>query len=292
MGSKKSALGKGLGALLENAKTDITSNSNSSIQNQAGLISRINISNITPNPFQPRIDFEKNSLIELSNSIKEHGIIQPITVRKIGRDNFQIISGERRYQASKIANINEIPCYIRIANDEEMLEMAIVENIQRKDLNSIEIGLSYQRLIEECNLTHEQLSNKVSKNRSTITNFLRLLKLPILVQKALRDSTISMGHARALLSFTSEQEIIQAYNKILSENLSVRLTEQMSTKVKENKKNIKGILNRYEIRMENNISFQFKSKVKIKKKLNGSGQVLISFKNQEHLSKILDNFDQ
>mgnify|MGYP006080546279 FL=1 len=292
MGSKKSALGKGLGALLENAKTDITSNSNSSIQNQAGLISRINISNITPNPFQPRIDFEKNSLIELSNSIKEHGIIQPITVRKIGRDNFQIISGERRYQASKIANINEIPCYIRIANDEEMLEMAIVENIQRKDLNSIEIGLSYQRLIEECNLTHEQLSNKVSKNRSTITNFLRLLKLPIVVQKALRDSTITMGHARALLSFTSEQEIIQAYNKILSENLSVRLTEQMSTKVKENKKNIKGILNRYEIRMENNISFQFKSKVKIKKKLNGSGQVLISFKNQEHLSKILDNFDQ
>ena len=292
MGSKKSALGKGLGALLENAKTDITSNSNNSIQNQAGLISRINISNITPNPFQPRIDFEKNSLIELSNSIKEHGIIQPITVRKIGRDNFQIISGERRYQASKIANINEIPCYIRIANDEEMLEMAIVENIQRKDLNSIEIGLSYQRLIEECNLTHEQLSNKVSKNRSTITNFLRLLKLPIVVQKALRDSTISMGHARALLSFTSEQEILQAYNKILSENLSVRLTEQMSTKVKENKKNIKGILNRYEIRMENNISFQFKSKVKIKKKLNGSGQVLISFKNQEHLSKILDNFDQ
>ena len=292
MGSKKSALGKGLGALLENAKTDITSNSNNLIQNQAGLISRINISNVTPNPFQPRIDFEKNSLIELSNSIKEHGIIQPITVRKIGKDNFQIISGERRYQASKIANINEIPCYIRIANDEEMLEMAIVENIQRKDLNSIEIGLSYQRLIEECNLTHEQLSNKVSKNRSTITNFLRLLKLPIVIQKALRDSTITMGHARALLSFSSEKEILQAYNKILSENLSVRLTEKMSTTIKENKKTKKGILNRYEKRMENNISFQFKSKVKIKKKYNGSGQLLISFKNQEHLAKILDNFDQ
>ena len=292
MGSKKSALGKGLGALIENAKTDITSNSNNPIRNQAGLISRINISNVVPNPFQPRIDFEKNSLIELSNSIKEHGIIQPITVRKIGKDNFQIISGERRYQASKIANINEIPCYIRIANDEEMLEMAIVENIQRKDLNSIEIGLSYQRLIEECNLTHEQLSNKVSKNRSTITNFLRLLKLPIVIQKALRDSTITMGHARALLSFSSEKEILQAYNKILSENLSVRLTEKMSTIVKENKKTKKGILNRYEKRMENNISFQFKSKVKIKKKLNGSGQLLISFKNQEHLTKILDNFDQ
>ena len=173
-----------------------------------------------------------------------------------------------------------------------MLEMAIVENIQRKDLNSIEIGLSYQRLIEECNLTHEQLSNKVSKNRSTITNFLRLLKLPIVIQKALRDSTITMGHARALLSFSSEKEILQAYDKILSENLSVRHTEQMSANVKENKNPKKGILNRYEIRMENNISFQFKSKVKIKKKLNGSGQVLISFKNQEHLAKILDNFDQ
>ena len=292
MGSKKSALGKGLGALLENAKTDITSNSNSSIQNQAGLISRINISNITPNPFQPRIDFEKNSLIELSNSIKEHGIIQPITVRKIGRDNFQIISGERRYQASKIANINEIPCYIRIANDEEMLEMAIVENIQRKDLNSIEIGLSYQRLIEECNLTHEQLSKKVSKNRSTITNFLRLLKLPIEVQKALRDSKITMGHARALLSFSSDKEILEAYNKIISENLSVRLTEQMSNETKNITQTKKGILNRYEVRMENNISYQFKSKVKIKKNINGSGQVLISFKNQEHLNKILDNFDQ
>ena len=292
MRSKKSALGKGLGALLENAKTDITSNSTNSIQNQAGLISRINISNITPNPFQPRIDFEKNSLMELSNSIKEHGIIQPITVRKIGRDNFQIISGERRYQASKITNINEIPCYIRIANDEEMLEMAIVENIQRKDLNSIEIGLSYQRLIEECNLTHDQLSKKVSKNRSTITNFLRLLKLPIQVQKALRDSKITMGHARALLSFNSEKEILEAYNKIISENLSVRLTEQMSNETKKNTQTKKGILNRYEVRMENNISYQFKSKVKIKKNMNGSGQVSISFKNQDHLNKILDNFDQ
>tara|TARA_B110000483_G_scaffold193480_1_gene230242 strand:- start:1418 stop:2296 length:879 start_codon:yes stop_codon:yes gene_type:complete len=292
MGSKKSALGKGLGALLENAKTDITSNSTNSIQNQAGLISRININNITPNPFQPRIDFEKKSLIELSDSIKEHGIIQPITVRKIGRDNFQIISGERRYQASKITNINEIPCYIRIANDEEMLEMAIVENIQRKDLNSIEIGLSYQRLIEECNLTHEQLSKKVSKNRSTITNFLRLLKLPIEVQKALRDSKITMGHARALLSFSSDKEILEAYNKIISENLSVRLTEQMSNETKNITQTKKGILNRYEVRMENNISYQFKSKVKIKKNINGSGQVLISFKNQEHLNKILDNFDQ
>ena len=171
MVSKKNALGKGLGALLENAKTDITSKAGIETNAQAGLTSRINIDNITPNPFQPRIDFEKESLLELTESIKEHGVIQPITVRKIGRDNFQIISGERRYQACKIAKISEIPCYIRIANDEEMLEMAIVENIQRKNLNAIEIGLSYQRLIDECNLTHEQLSIKLSKNRSTISNF-------------------------------------------------------------------------------------------------------------------------
>ena len=291
MGSKKSALGKGLGALLENAKTDITSNSNNAIQNQAGLISRINISNITPNPFQPRIDFEKNSLIELSNSIKEHGIIQPITVRKIGKDNFQIISGERRYQASKIANINEIPCYIRIANDEEMLEMAIVENIQRKNLNAIEIGLSYQRLIDECNLTHEQLSIKLSKNRSTISNFLRLLKLPVEVQKALRDSKITMGHARALLSFNSEAEILSAFKKIISESLSVRDAEKMNHKKKlPNEEKV--ILSRYELRMQNNISFQLKSDVKIKKNTNGKGQLVITFKNQDQLNEILDNFDQ
>tara|TARA_B110000858_G_scaffold170162_1_gene199798 strand:+ start:2423 stop:3298 length:876 start_codon:yes stop_codon:yes gene_type:complete len=291
MASKKNALGKGLGALLENAKTDITSKPGNDLNAQAGLISRINIASITPNPFQPRIDFEKESLLELTDSIKEHGIIQPITVRKIGRDNFQIISGERRYQACKIAKINEIPCYIRIANDQEMLEMAIVENIQRKNLNAIEIGLSYQRLIDECNLTHEQLSLKLTKNRSTISNFLRLLKLPVEVQKALRDSKITMGHARALLSFNSETEILNAFEKIISESLTVRDTEGMNQKKKFRKKeNV--VLSRYELRMENNISFQLKSKVKIKKNIKGKGQLVITFKNQDQLNEILDNFDQ
>jgi len=291
MVSKKNALGKGLGALLENAKTDITSKAGIETNAQAGLTSRINIDNITPNPFQPRIDFEKESLLELTESIKEHGVIQPITVRKIGRDNFQIISGERRYQACKIAKISEIPCYIRIANDEEMLEMAIVENIQRKNLNAIEIGLSYQRLIDECNLTHEQLSIKLSKNRSTISNFLRLLKLPVEVQKALRDSKITMGHARALLSFNSEAEILTAFNKIISESLSVRDAEKMNQK-KKLKKEEKIILSRYELRMQNNISFQLKSDVKIKKNSKGKGQLVISFKNQDQLNEILENFDQ
>ena len=291
MVSKKNALGKGLGALLENAKTDITSKPSNEINVQAGLISRINIDSITPNPFQPRIDFEKESLLELTDSIKEHGVIQPITVRKIGRDNFQIISGERRYQACKIAKIIEIPCYIRIANDQEMLEMAIVENIQRKNLNAIEIGLSYQRLIDECNLTHEQLSIKLSKNRSTISNFLRLLKLPLEVQKALRNSKITMGHARALLTFNSEAEILSAFKKIISESLSVRDAEKMNHK-KKLRNEEKVILSRYELRMQNNISFQLKSDVKIKKNTNGKGQLVISFKNQDQLNEILDNFDQ
>ena len=291
MASKKSALGKGLGALLESAKTDITSKPTNN-SNQAGLISRINIENITPNPFQPRIDFEKNSLLELSNSIKEHGIIQPITVRKMGRDNFQIISGERRFQAAKIAQIIEIPCYIRIADDKEMLEMAIVENIQRKDLNAIEVGLSYQRLIDECMLTHEELSKKVSKDRSTISNFLRLLKLPIEIQKAVRNGAISMGHARTLLSFKSETEMMNAFLKIKLESLSVRSTEELLKRETSNKKNVLENLSSYESRMQNDISFTYNSKVKIKKNHKGKGQIIINFKNQEHLNDILDKFDQ
>lgn len=291
MVSKKNALGKGLGALLENAKTDITSKSKNPQNYQAGSISRIDITNITPNPFQPRIDFEKDALQELSKSIKEHGIIQPITVRKMGRDNFQIISGERRYQAAKIAGVNEIPSFIRIADDKKMLEMAIVENIQRRDLNAIEIGLSYQRLIDECQLTHLELSEKVSKDRSTITNFLRLLKLPVIIQKAVRDNELSMGHARAILSLDDESDMIQAFEKIKSDNLSVRKSEEIFRSKTKTKKNSANALSNYEKRMQNDISFQLDSKVVIKKKIKGNGQIIINFKNQDHLNKILDNFD-
>ena len=291
MVSKKNALGKGLGALLENAKTDITSKSKNPQNYQAGSISRIDITNITPNPFQPRIDFEKDALLELSKSIKEHGIIQPITVRKMGRDNFQIISGERRYQAAKIAGVNEIPSFIRIADDKKMLEMAIVENIQRRDLNAIEIGLSYQRLIDECQLTHLELSEKVSKDRSTITNFLRLLKLPVIIQKAVRDNEISMGHARAILSLNDESDMIQAFEKIKSDNLSVRKSEEIFRSKTITKKNSANTLSNYEKRMQNDISFQLDSKVVIKKKIKGNGQIIINFKNQDHLNEILDNFD-
>ena len=291
MVSKKNALGKGLGALLENAKTDITSKSPNFKLDLAGSISRIDISKISPNPFQPRIDFDKESLSELSASIKEHGIIQPITVRKMGRDNFQIISGERRFQAAKIIGISEIPVFIRIADDKEMLEMAIVENIQRKDLNAIEIGLSYQRLIDECNLTHSELSRKVGKDRSTITNFLRLLKLPLEIQKAVRSGLLSMGHARAILSLENDYEMINAFKKIQSEQLSVRDAEKKFNKKPKSKINVFDELSNYESRMQNDISFQLKSKVIIKKKQKGNGHIVIHFKNQDHLNSILDKFD-
>jgi|TARA_Y100000385_G_C12965529_1_gene581640 ParB family chromosome partitioning protein len=290
MTSKKNALGKGLSALLENSNTDITTEANQANPNIVNSIARINIDNITPNPFQPRLDFEKDALLQLASSIKEHGIIQPITVRKIGRDNFEIISGERRYQAAKIAAIEELPCFIRIADDQNMLEMAIVENVQRKDLNAIEISLSYQRLIDECNLTHEQLSEKVSKNRSTISNYLRLLKLPIIIQKGLRENTITMGHARALLALKNEDEIISYYNKIVNEKLSVRAVE--NKKIAPKKTKIAAALSRYELRMQNNLTYLFKSKVKINKTQKGGGQIIISFKNEDDLNNILDNFDQ
>ncbi|MEC7945036.1 MAG: ParB/RepB/Spo0J family partition protein, partial [Bacteroidota bacterium] len=279
MVSKKNALGKGLSALLENAKTDITSSNDHQKSDVVGSITRIKISSISPNPFQPRLDFDKEPLLELSNSIKEHGIIQPITVRKIGRNEFQIISGERRYQASKLAGIDELPCFIRIADDQHMLEMAIVENVQRKDLNAIEIALSYQRLIDECNLSQEELGKKVSKNRSTVANFLRLLKLPIEIQKALRDDKITMGHARALLALSNEKEMLITLNEILENNLSVRAVEE-KRKFQVKSLNTTLALSRYELRMQNNMAYQLSSKVNIKKKASGKGQIIISFNNQ------------
>ena len=291
MVSKKNALGKGLSALLENAKTDITSSNDHQKSDVVGSITRIKISSISPNPFQPRLDFDKEPLVELANSIKEHGIIQPITVRKIGRNEFQIISGERRYQASKLAGIDELPCYIRIADDQHMLEMAIVENVQRKDLNAIEIALSYQRLIDECNLSQEELGKKVSKNRSTVANFLRLLKLPVEIQKALRDDKITMGHARALLALSNEKEMLLTLNEILENNLSVRAVEE-KRKSQVKSLNTPLALSRYELRMQNNMAYQLSSKVNIKKKASGKGQIIISFNNQEDLNRILDNFDQ
>lgn len=295
MSSKKPALGKGLSALLESANTDITSSSGvepSSLPT-AGAIATVLIKQIEANPFQPRTTFEKEALIDLTNSIKEHGIIQPITVRKIGYDKYQIISGERRFRASQIAGLDKIPVYVRIANDQTMLEMAIVENVQRQDLNPIEVALSYQRLIDECDLTQEKLSERIGKSRSAVTNFLRLLNLPSTIQAGLRDRKITMGHAKALLSFGTEEEQLEAYNDILENKLSVRGIEEKTKKVKSSPTTATSntALSLQEKKIQDDLSFHFNSKIKISKGNNGKGKVVIPFEDEEHLKRILDLLD-
>lgn len=288
MNSKKSALGKGLSALLENSSTDITTNNSSTNQQLLSNISRIPLNQIETNPFQPRTHFKKEALIELSQSIKEHGIIQPITVRKIGNNRFQIISGERRFKASEIAGLNEIPVYIRLADDQSMLEMAIIENVQRSDLNAIEIGLSYKRLIDECDISQNELSNRIGKNRSTIANFIRILKLPEEIQIGVRDNLITMGHARALLSFDNEKEMLKAYQEILKNKLSVRNTEKLGA-IKKAKTPI--ALSRFEKRMQSELALNFESNVKINKGNKGNGKIVIPFKNDNDLNRILELLD-
>jgi ParB family transcriptional regulator, chromosome partitioning protein len=295
MNTKKPALGRGLSALLENANTDITSSrSDDSVSlPAAGAVASILINQIEANPFQPRTYFEKEALVDLTNSIKEHGIIQPITVRKIGYDKYQIISGERRFKASQIAGLKEIPVYVRIANDQTMLEMAIVENIQRKDLNPIEISLSYQRLIDECNLTQEKLSERIGKSRSAVTNFLRLLNLPNEVQAGLRDAKITMGHAKALLSFKTEEVVLAAYKDILENNLSVRGIEEKTKTAKSaiSRTLSTSTLSLSEKKVQEDLSFHFSSKIKIAKSNNGKGKIVIPFDDEEHLKRILDLLD-
>lgn len=285
---KRPALGKGLSALLENTDTDITTKTNSN--GLAGSISMISISNIEANPFNPRTHFEKEALTELAESIKIHGIIQPLTVRKMGRDKYQLISGERRFRACQLAEITEVPAYIRIANDQSMLEMALVENIQRENLNAIEIALSYERLIEECNLTQEQLSQKLSKSRSGIANFLRLLKLPVEIQAGVRDRKISMGHARALLSLTSEDDMLEKYRLILEENLSVRDVEHFgksSSKSPVFQPIQKVELTKNQLSFKDMMKTKLASKVQIQKNHNGSGKITFNFTSEADLNRII-----
>lgn len=292
---KRGALGKGLSALLENAATDITSKSQES--GVVGSISMIPIGDIEANPFNPRTNFEKEALEELRESIATHGIIQPLTVRKLGRDKYQLISGERRFRASQLNGLEEVPAYIRVANDQAMLEMALVENIQREDLNSIEVALSYQRLITECNLTQEQLSQKISKSRSSITNHIRLLKLPIVIQLGVRDSMISMGHARALVSAGEEEFQILLYQRIVDNNLSVRELEVL---IREgfNAEGIKNdfptekaptpALNKAQATFKDFLGDRVSAKVDIKKNNLGSGKILISFNSEVDLNRIIE----
>jgi ParB family chromosome partitioning protein len=292
---KRPPLGKGLSALLENSDTDITSKSSNS--GLVGSVSMLPIESIEANPFNPRTNFEKDALIELSQSISIHGIIQPLTVRKLGRDKYQLISGERRFRASQMAGLTEVPAYIRVANDQTMLEMALVENIQREDLNAIEVALSYQRLIEECSLTQDQLSQKIAKSRSSITNHLRLLKLPADIQAAVRDKFISMGHARALVSVGDEALQMAIYSRISEEGLSVRDTEALvregyvETRDPESiqTRNRKGAdITDKQFVFKEHLSDKLSTRIDIKKSPAGSGKIIVNFNSEVDLNRIIE----
>jgi ParB family chromosome partitioning protein len=284
---KQPALGRGLSALLQNSETDITSMNGATV----GSVSMIDIHLIEANPFNPRTHFEKEALEELRQSILTHGIIQPLTVRKLGRDRYQLISGERRFRASQLAGLTEVPAYIRIANDQTMLEMALVENIQREDLNAIEVAFSYERLIDECKLTQEQLSEKVAKSRSHIANHIRLLKLPARIQAGVRDQVITMGHARALLSITDEKEQLIAFQQIIDESLSVRAVEQLvkptvKTSIPKSKTEKIGLSSSEQV-FTAFLSDKLGSKVSIDKSGSGKGKVVVHFSSEVELNRVM-----
>ena len=294
---KRSALGKGLSALLENSETDITTKSANTNSGLVGSVSMLPINSIEANPFNPRTNFEKAALEELSQSIAIHGIIQPLTVRKLGRDNYQLISGERRFRASQLAGLTEVPVYIRVANDQTMLEMALVENIQREDLNSIEVAISYQRLIEECSLTQDQLSQKVAKSRSSITNHLRLLKLPVDIQASVRDNVISMGHARALVSAGDESLQKAIFNRIVEDGLSVRDAEALIREgyveprinegnTKKSASPIKITANQFTFK--EHLGDKLSTKIEIKKSTSGNGKLIVNFNSEVDLNRIIE----
>lgn len=299
--NRKQALGKGLSALLEHAKTDITTSTKYEGEDTpvAGGVNNLRITQIEANPFQPRTNFEKEALIELVESIKQHGIIQPVTVRKMGYDKYQLISGERRFKASQIAGLVSIPAYVRVANDQSMLEMALVENIQRQDLDPMEIAFSYKRLIDECNLTQEALSEKVGKQRSSISNYIRLLKLPDMIQAAIRNRDISFGHARALVNIDDTETRLEIFNRIISEGLSVRQVEDISrwqnkkpftTPVKVSKKRFTP-LSIDDEKVQSDLSAIFQVPVEFKRQPNGKGKLVVKFESEEQLQHILDIFE-
>lgn len=289
---KKQALGRGLSALLKDPDNNIQSVDDKNADKVVGNIIELDIDSIEINPFQPRSNFNEESLKELATSIRELGVIQPITVRKTDFNKYQLISGERRLRASKMSGLTTIPSYIRIANDNESLIMALVENIQRHDLDPIEIALSYQRLIDEIQLTQEQMSDRVGKKRSTIANYLRLLKLDPIIQTGIRDGFISMGHGRAIINIEDQDVQTDIYQKIVSQNLSVRETESLVKTYQESlkptpTKSQKGNSFSVEENQKKDIATYFGTKVDIKVAGNGKGKITIPFHSEEDFNRIL-----
>lgn len=283
MNAKKNALGKGLGALISDAETI-----------KSALVNEIPINQIVVNPYQPRTEFDEEALKELSDSIKQYGIIQPITVRKIDENLYQLISGERRLRASKMLNLETIPAYVRQANDIEMLEMALIENIHRKDLDPIEIAISYNRLIDECQLTQEQLSERLGKNRSTIANFLRLLKLPEEIQLGLRQNKITVGHARALINIEDPETQRMIYQQILRYDFSVRKVEdivrQLNSEDKKTLASIRHYKKTKELKqLKEDLTKKLNCKVDIKKTNLGTGKIILHFENEIEFENIIHN---
>jgi len=296
--SKKQALGRGLSALLEHSpassKSELVSQaapptSEKEVGHVAGPISLLSISQIEANPYQPRKDFNNDALIELATSIGELGLIQPITVRKVSSQKYQIISGERRFRASQMANLTEVPVYIRETDDQGMLEMALVENIQRENLNALEIAISYKRLMEECSLTTDKLADRVGKDRTTVTNYVRLLRLPPEIQLGIIEKRISMGHARALINAETESKQLKIFKLILEKDLSVRKVEELvkeddAPKLFASKANLMPL----EIqKMQADLKLRFGKKAKVTRNDGGIGKVEIPFTNDDDLERII-----
>ncbi|MEO6524587.1 MAG: ParB/RepB/Spo0J family partition protein [Mucilaginibacter sp.] len=306
---KRNALGRGLSALLNDSadvipNTRPTGNNNNSSNtkvesspqvNDMGSVNEIRISEIEVNPFQPRTEFDEQALLELADSIKLQGLIQPITVRKVSGHEYQLISGERRLRASKLAGLKTIPAYIRLANDQQMLEMALIENIQRENLNAIEVALSFQRMIDECSLKQDELSERVSKNRSTVTNYLRLLKLPPTIQASIRDGRITMGHAKALITIADPVNQLFIHQQILQGGLSVRKVEEIAREIQNQsqKKEVKrpaGLSFQVQ-KIQDDLASRFGARVKVKIGDQGKGAIEIPFLSENDLGRILEMLD-
>ncbi len=288
MAKRKQVLGRGLSALLNDPDNTIESIGDKNAKQVVGSIIDLPLENISNNPLQPRTYFNEDSIKELSLSIKELGVIQPVTVRKMRGNQYQLISGERRFRASKLADLKSIPAYIRLANDQESLEMALVENIQRQDLDPIEIALSYQRLIDEIKLTQDQLSERIGKKRSTISNYIRLLKLDPIIQTGIRDEFISMGHGRALVNIEDQKKQLEFYKQIVKKGLSVRNIESLVRNLKNPKIKISSYSSPFIKNAADELKSIFGTSVSVQADDRGKGVLKIKFESQEKLQNILN----